>query len=121
MDTQNGFAIRAVNLAKRYGSGEAELVVFDRLNLEVKRGERLAVIGESGAGKSTLLHLIGVWTLRRMVRYTSDRKRSRHWALPNWRTFAIGKSVLSGRFITCCLNSRLGKRNDASADPRRFA
>jgi len=59
MDTQNGFAIRAVNLAKRYGSGEAELVVFDRLNLEVKRGERLAVIGESGAGKSTLLHLIG--------------------------------------------------------------
>jgi lipoprotein-releasing system ATP-binding protein len=35
------------------------LVVFAGLNLEVARGERLAVIGESGAGKSTLLHILG--------------------------------------------------------------
>jgi lipoprotein-releasing system ATP-binding protein len=33
--------------------------VFDELALEVRRGERLAIIGESGAGKSTLLHLLG--------------------------------------------------------------
>ncbi len=51
--------IRVINLGKRYRSGEAELVVFSSLNLEVRRGERLAVIGESGAGKSTLLHLLG--------------------------------------------------------------
>jgi lipoprotein-releasing system ATP-binding protein len=35
------------------------LIVFAGLNLEVRRGERLAIIGESGSGKSTLLHLIG--------------------------------------------------------------
>jgi lipoprotein-releasing system ATP-binding protein len=52
-------AIRATNLAKRYRSGDDELVVFAGLNLEVRRGERLAIIGESGSGKSTLLHLIG--------------------------------------------------------------
>jgi lipoprotein-releasing system ATP-binding protein len=52
-------AIRAENLGKRYRSGAGELVVFAGLNLEVRRGERLAVIGESGAGKSTLLHLLG--------------------------------------------------------------
>jgi lipoprotein-releasing system ATP-binding protein len=53
------FAIRAVGLEKRYRSGEADLVIFSGLDLEVPRGERLALVGESGAGKSTLLHLLG--------------------------------------------------------------
>ena len=51
--------IRARNLAKKYRSGGAELVVFEGLNLDVERGEMLALVGESGSGKSTLLHLLG--------------------------------------------------------------
>ncbi|MGQ9634754.1 MAG: ABC transporter ATP-binding protein [Bryobacteraceae bacterium] len=56
---EEDLAIRAENLGKRYRSGAQELVVFEGLRLEVRRGERLAVIGQSGAGKSTLLHLLG--------------------------------------------------------------
>ena len=52
-------AIRAVCLEKRYRSGDADLVIFSGLDLEVAQGERLALVGESGAGKSTLLHLLG--------------------------------------------------------------
>src|SRR5690349_15427366 len=51
--------IRARGVAKRYKSGTADLTVFDGLDLDVQRGEMLALVGESGAGKSTLLHLLG--------------------------------------------------------------
>jgi lipoprotein-releasing system ATP-binding protein len=52
-------AIRTVGVTKKYRSGDHDLVVFADLNLEVARGEKLALVGESGAGKSTLLHLLG--------------------------------------------------------------
>ena len=51
--------ISARNLSKVYTSGGSDLVVFSELNLDVERGEMLALVGESGAGKSTLLHLLG--------------------------------------------------------------
>ncbi len=51
--------IRVRDLAKVYRSGDTDLVVFSGLDLDVMRGEMVAVVGESGAGKSTLLHLLG--------------------------------------------------------------
>jgi lipoprotein-releasing system ATP-binding protein len=51
--------IQVRDLAKLYPSGKSEIVVFNGLNLDVERGEMLALVGESGAGKSTLLHLLG--------------------------------------------------------------
>jgi len=52
-------AIRTVNLTKTFRSPGGELTVFAGVNLEVARGQRLALVVESGAGKSTLLYLLG--------------------------------------------------------------
>lgn len=59
MNRESSLAIRTIDLGKRYNSGGHPLVIFEKLNLEVHDGERLALVGESGAGKSTLLHLLG--------------------------------------------------------------
>src|SRR6476620_2868897 len=52
-------AIRTVDLAKSYRSGDSELVIVAGVGLEGEEGEKLALVGESGSGKSTLLHLLG--------------------------------------------------------------
>src|SRR5262245_13107459 len=57
--SDQGVLLRAVNLTKIFSGRAEEIVVFRDLNLEVARGEMIAITGESGVGKSTLLHLLG--------------------------------------------------------------
>jgi lipoprotein-releasing system ATP-binding protein len=58
---QNGsdVVIHCRNLGKTYREGDLVTPVFDGLQLSVRSGETVAIVGASGAGKSTLLHLLG--------------------------------------------------------------
>jgi putative ABC transport system ATP-binding protein len=51
--------VRARGIRKEYGNGEGLVRAVDAVDLDVCRGEALAIMGPSGCGKSTLLHLLG--------------------------------------------------------------
>jgi putative ABC transport system ATP-binding protein len=52
--------IKAENLTKIYRTDEIETTALNRLNLEVREGEFVAIMGPSGCGKSNLLNIMGL-------------------------------------------------------------
>jgi putative ABC transport system ATP-binding protein len=93
MKNDDSALLRTLGLRKTYGRDESLIRAVDDVDLEVARGETVAIMGPSGCGKSTLLHLLGgldrpssgeLWLDKKRIDQLSER------GLANLRRRQIG-------------------------------
>lgn len=51
--------LKAIDIRKHFSHGQSQLDILKGIDLEIKKGEALCILGSSGAGKSTLLQILG--------------------------------------------------------------
>ena len=56
----NKILIETVNLKKTYNHKNGTIDLFDNVNIKIKRGDLIALVGPSGSGKSSFLHLLAL-------------------------------------------------------------
>ncbi len=91
-DSENA-VLTARDISKEYPSGQGQLQVLNGVDLQVRRGELVAIMGASGAGKSTLLHILGMLeapTSGQLVVYDTDVASLDEVSLARFRNRHIG-------------------------------
>ncbi len=64
--------IQTENLIKTYNMGKVEVNALQGVDISIKQGEFVAIIGPSGSGKSTLMHILGCLDSPSKGSYTLD-------------------------------------------------
>ena len=64
--------IEIKDLHKSYAIGKSSLHVLKGINISIKEGELVAIMGSSGSGKSTLLNILGMLDVAEEGTYTLD-------------------------------------------------
>lgn len=59
MKQHSDIILKTEDLCKFYGAGENLVKAVDHINLQIRQGEFVSIVGKSGSGKSTLLHMLG--------------------------------------------------------------
>lgn len=73
-NTENDLLIKITDMCKIYNPGENEVRALDHVNLEIRRKEYIAIIGQSGSGKSTLMNMLGCLDVPTSGTYILDGK-----------------------------------------------
>jgi putative ABC transport system ATP-binding protein len=66
--------IRLENIRKQYMMGSEVLEVLHGINIEIKKGEFVAIMGHSGSGKSTIMNILGLLDIPTSGKYFLDEK-----------------------------------------------
>lgn len=70
--------IRTENLTKTFRTEEIETMALNKVNLQIAKGEFVAILGPSGCGKSTLLNILGLLDNPTEGRYFFDNQQAGH-------------------------------------------
>ena len=69
--------LETLNLKKSFKHTSGDITLFDNLNLKIKEGELVALIGPSGSGKSSLLHLLALLEEPSKGKIIIDKKKQK--------------------------------------------